>query len=141
MEHKCDEWIGIWIKKVSRNIHNYHDKQLSKHGLTTSQVVVLAQLWENDGLTQKEIQEKLEIKPASISGIVDLLVSKGWIIRKTDEKDGRVKRLYITEKSKNIQSECLEILLKVEEKLTKGFTEEEKVIFLSWIKRMHANMQ
>jgi DNA-binding MarR family transcriptional regulator len=140
MNDQMDEWIGYWIKRTYRDMTNLHDQKLAKHSLTTSQVGVLAQLWQKDGLTQKEIQQKLGIRPASLTGLVDGLVEKGWVVRKSDHDDARVKRLFLTEEGKVLEEVCLSIVKEMEELLTKGFTPEELSLLCSWIKRMHRNV-
>jgi DNA-binding MarR family transcriptional regulator len=141
MERNFNEWIGYWLKRTYRDMTNIHDQKLSKHGLSTSQVGVLAQLWKKNGLTQKEIQEKLGIRPSSLTGLVDNMVAKGWMARKADPDDARVKRLFLTEEGKVLEEVCLEIVKEMEGILTQGFTPEELSLFLSWIKQMHKNVE
>ena len=140
MEAKIDEWFGYWIKVNYRKMTNLHDQKLAKYGLTTSQVGVLAQLWNIDGLTQKEIQQKLQIRAASLTGIVDSLVEKGWVVRKNDMKDARVKRLYITSEGKSLEKVCLEVVAEMENTLKNGFSKEEMSLMVSWMKRIHGNL-
>lgn len=140
MSIKDGNWIGYWVKNVEKSISNIHDKKLQKYDLTASQTLVLRQLWNNDGLTQKQIQENLNLKPASVSGLVDLLLKKGFIDRKQDEKDARFKRLYLTDKGRNHESLCLDVLKEIEAILAQGFSDEERIIFVCWMKKLHANL-
>lgn len=55
-------------------VNNYG--YLPENLITHSQVCVLSRLWIEDGLTQKQISSQLEIKPASITTLVNTLVSK-----------------------------------------------------------------
>ncbi|MTK10880.1 MAG: MarR family transcriptional regulator [Clostridiaceae bacterium] len=119
---------------------NLHNHKLEKYGFTVSQVSVLAQLWREDGLTQKEIAERLQIKPPSLTGLVDTLVSRGWVLRKEDEKDARIKRLYVTEEGKELRFKSLEVAKEMEDMLCKDFTVEEKQLLFCWIKKMYTNL-
>ncbi|MCK9912261.1 MarR family transcriptional regulator, partial [Microbacteriaceae bacterium K1510] len=80
-----------------------HDQKLSKYGLTTSQVSVLAQLWQNDGQSQKDLVAILGVRPASLTGVVDGLVAKGWVERKSIDQDARIKRLFLTPAGKALE--------------------------------------
>ena len=137
---EVDKLMWYWLKRVYRNMINLHNHKLEKYGFTVSQVSVLAQLWREDGLTQKEIAERLKIKPPSLTGLVDTLVSRGWVLRKEDEKDARIKRLYVTEEGRELSFKSLEVAKEMEDILCKGFTVEEKQLLFCWIKKMYTNL-
>lgn len=140
MDNNPELRYGYWIRKVVRDMTNIHDEKLMKYDLTSSQVSVLCQLWHKDGLTQKEIQESLNLKAASVSGLVDTLTSKGVIVRTQDPEDARVKRLYLTEKGENLRHLSFEAIKEIESILTHGFSEDEKLIFISWMKKIYNNI-
>ncbi len=140
MENNSEKWMGYWLRKVVRNMNNLHDQKLQQYDLTSSQVSVLCQLWNKDGLTQKEIQENLNLRPASVSGLVDTLSNKGFIVRKHDGEDARLKRLYLTEEGTSVKDLSIEIIKELENTITKGFSEDEKVIFICWMKKLYNNL-
>ncbi len=53
-----------------------------------------------DGLSQREIAEKLHIKPPTVNVTVQRLEKAGFLYREADEKDQRISRIYMTEKGK-----------------------------------------
>ena len=136
----CDKFITYWIRVIYRNMTNLHNSKLAEYGLTTSQVGVLVQLWIEDGLTQKEIAEELQLRPASITGLVNILVSKGWIDRREDTKDARINRVYLTEEGKNIRLKCMSANDEIETILSNGFSKEEKQLMLCWLKKLNKNL-
>jgi DNA-binding MarR family transcriptional regulator len=135
-----EEYYGYWMRKVVRAMNNLFDEKLACYDLTASQFSLLGQLWHKDGLTQKEIQEGLGLRAASISGLVDVLVVKGMIIREQDQEDARVKRLYLTKKGSSLKSVCSDIILDIEGVLDQGFSEDERKIFISWMKKLYSNI-
>ncbi len=64
------------------------------------QVRILRILSEADGISQKELQQKLAIKPGSASEILNKLEEKGLIERSRSEEDARRVNLHLTEKGK-----------------------------------------
>lgn len=140
MENNSEKWMGYWIRKVVRKMNTLHDQKLQQYDLTSSQVSVLCQLWNKDGLTQKEIQEKLNLRPASVSGLVDTLSNKGFIVRKHDGEDARLKRLYLTEEGTRVKDLSIEIIKEIEDTITEGFSDDEKVIFICWMKKLYNNL-
>lgn len=140
MKHNPELHYGHWIRKIIRKINSIYDHRLQQYDLTGSQLSVLFQLWKKDGLTQKDIQENLNIRPASVSGLVDTLSSKGFIVRKQDDEDARIKRLYLTEEGIKLNDLCIEIIEEIEVTITQGFSEDEKIILMSWLKKLYGNL-
>ncbi len=136
-----ENYIGVVVGKINHGIRVWHDNNLKKHGVTLSQAKVLSCLWEENGLTHSEVQQKLNIKPSSLSGLVETLLGKGLVEQLEDESDARVKRIYLTQKSRDLQFEVDEEILCFEQKLKDGFTPEEEALLLQWLKRIWNNIQ
>ena len=140
MERKPEKYIGYWINKVERTMKNIHDKRFQEYGITVSQASLLHQLWHEDGLTQTQIQEKLSMRGASVSGLVDALLKKDLIIRKHDEDDARYKRLYLTEKGRDIEDKTIGLMMELDEEITEGFDQEENAMLICWMKKLYRNL-
>ncbi|MCD2348909.1 MarR family winged helix-turn-helix transcriptional regulator [Clostridium guangxiense] len=139
MMHDMDKYPGYWIRRIFRIMNVIYDKELSKYNLTSSQISVLFNIWNKDGITQKEIQEKLNLRAASVTGLVDTLCDKKFITRIQDVEDARVKRLYLTEKGTEAEKLSTDIIKGLESIISSGLTEDEKVIFVSWLKKAYNN--
>jgi DNA-binding MarR family transcriptional regulator len=61
---------------------------------------VLNILASQDGLTQAELGEILDIKPSSVAELIKKLEKAALIERKADENDGRIKRVYLTKEGR-----------------------------------------
>jgi len=140
LERKPEKYIGYWINKVERTMKNIHDKRFQEYGITVSQASLLHQLWHEDGLTQTQIQEKLSMRGASVSGLVDALLKKDLIIRKHDEDDARYKRLYLTEKGRDIEDKTIGLMMELDEEITEGFDQEENAMLICWMKKLYRNL-
>ena len=141
MERKPEKYIGYWINKVERTMKNIHDKRFQEYGITVSQASLLHQLWHKDGLTQTQIQEKLSMRGASVSGLVDALLKKDLIIRKHDVDDARYKRLYLTEKGREIEDKTIGLMMELDEEITEGFDQEENAMLICWMKKLYCNLE
>jgi DNA-binding MarR family transcriptional regulator len=141
LERKPEKYIGYWINKVERTMKNIHDKRFQEYGITVSQASLLHQLWHKDGLTQTQIQEKLSMRGASVSGLVDALLKKDLIIRKQDEDDARYKRLYLTEKGREIEDKTIGLMMELDEEIMEGFDQEENAMLICWMKKLYSNLE
>lgn len=121
-----DKDIGLLIKKLTDRIKFSVDALLSEHDLTFSQTLVLGYLSERGGrVTQKEIEEHLQVSHPTVVGIISRLESKGFITGFKDEKDRRNKIVCATEKALSMVDVMREDRAKMERKLTKGLSEAE----------------
>lgn len=141
MSEDFDIRLGYWLKLLSRKMGVLQDLRLSKHNITASQLGVLLEINANDGASQKEIQQSLVITPASFTGHVTSLEGKGYIKRAQDKEDARINRLYITEAGKEMKERAFEEFLSTKEILVEGFTIEEQILLVSWLKKMYENLE
>jgi DNA-binding MarR family transcriptional regulator len=89
--------FGFIVHDVARLLRTTFDRRVKSLGLTRSQWWVLNHLFRNDGTTQSELAEILEVEKATLGRLLDRLEQKGWIRRKADAGDRRAKRVFLTE--------------------------------------------
>jgi MarR family transcriptional regulator for hemolysin len=65
--------------------------------LTRAQWRMLAIIHLQEGATQREIAERLEIGAVAAGQTIDRLEESRWVERRTDPADRRVRRLYVTQ--------------------------------------------
>jgi DNA-binding MarR family transcriptional regulator len=54
-------------------------------------------LYRNDGVTQSELAQVLEIDKPSLGRLLDRMETNGWVTREEDAKDRRAKRVLLTQ--------------------------------------------
>ncbi|MEH6951534.1 MarR family transcriptional regulator [Nitrobacter sp. NHB1] len=82
--------------EVQRLLRLFADKQASRYGLNRAQWAVLAKLERTEGLKQADVAELMEMRPITLTRLIDKLCKAGLIERRGDETDRRVNRLYLT---------------------------------------------
>lgn len=88
--------FGFILHDVARLLRTVFDRRVKALGLTRSQWWVLNHLFRKDGLTQSELADLLEVEKATLGRLLERLEQKGWVRRKSDAEDGRVKRVFLT---------------------------------------------
>lgn len=89
--------FGFILNDVARLLRTAFDRRVKSLGLTRSQWWVLNHLFRNDGATQSELADILEIEKATLGRLLDRLEQKGWIQRQAAAGDRRAKRVFLTE--------------------------------------------
>ncbi|WP_127532038.1 MarR family winged helix-turn-helix transcriptional regulator [Paenibacillus kobensis] len=133
--------IGFWLKKNYRNVCNFLDQRLAALGVTNSQLGVLMMLWEQEGVTQKQIVQVLGIQPASLTSLLRGLEEKTLVHRVQDKHDSRINRIYLTPLGQSIKEESLAITEEGEMLIRQRFSEEEAALMLKWMKKINDSFE
>ena len=88
------------LSDVARTMRTYIDQRAREHGMTRAQWIVLARLERQEGMTQAEMAEILEIQPISLVRLIDRLCEHGLVERRPHPRDRRANRLYLTAKGR-----------------------------------------
>jgi MarR family transcriptional regulator, transcriptional regulator for hemolysin len=84
------------LVESSRILRNYIEHRAKSRGTTRAQWIVLFQLRQQEGLSQVDLAEVLELQPISLVRLLDRLVNQGLLERRNDPKDRRANRLFLT---------------------------------------------
>lgn len=91
--------LGFLVHDVSRLRRRVVDRALKPLGVTRSQWWVLAFLSRSDGMSQVALADELEIGKVALGQLIDRLEKTGFVVRRPDEADRRVKRIHLTKRS------------------------------------------
>jgi MarR family transcriptional regulator for hemolysin len=90
------------LVESSRLLRNYIDHRAKTRGTTRAQWIVLFRLREQEGLSQVDLADVLELQPISLVRLLDRLVERGLLERRHDPKDRRANRLFLTERGRQL---------------------------------------
>lgn len=81
---------------VIRAIQNHSHSVLRQSGLSQAQLWLLWEVFGQPGMRVSELSQRLSIKPATASNLLDKVEGKGLIRRERAGPDQRVVRIYVT---------------------------------------------
>jgi DNA-binding MarR family transcriptional regulator len=90
------------LVESSRLLRNYIDQRAKTRGTTRAQWIVMYRLRQQEGLSQVDLAEMLELQPISLVRLLDRLVEHGLLERRHDPKDRRANRLFLTAKGRQL---------------------------------------
>lgn len=131
--------IGLRLTVLARLLRNIFDRLVSDLGVTRSQWQMIVVVARKPGVTQRTIAEALEISEASAGRLIDRLCAEGLLERRARDDDRRARAVYMTEKAEPLLAKLAEIAITNEERLFKGFSEEELDNLQDYLDRMHHN--
>ncbi|MFL6826387.1 MAG: MarR family winged helix-turn-helix transcriptional regulator [Bradyrhizobium sp.] len=95
----------VQLIESSRLLRNYIDQRAKRRGTTRAQWIVLFRLRQQEGLSQVDLAEVLELQPISLVRLLDRLVDLGLLERRSDPKDRRANRLFLTASGRQLVDE------------------------------------
>jgi MarR family transcriptional regulator for hemolysin len=88
--------ILFLISDVARLLRTYSDQHAKGMGLTRAQWAVLLQLKRNEGLIQTDLAGVLDLKPITLTRLIDRLCKNKLVERRQDPNDRRARFLFLT---------------------------------------------
>jgi DNA-binding MarR family transcriptional regulator len=117
--------FGFLIHDLSRLRRILIDRALKPLGITRSQWWVLAFLSRRDGMTQTALADDLDLTKVAIGGLVDRMETGGFVERRSDKRDARARRVFLTSEGKALVATIRENVDVVETEILATVTESE----------------
>jgi DNA-binding MarR family transcriptional regulator len=128
------------VHEVSLMMARIFNRRMKEIGLTRAQWQVLHQLNRRDGQTQTELADLLVIARPPLGKIVDRLEADGWVLRREDAADRRVKRVFLTSKADSLIEPLETQVNEIACYATEHFNEQELKNLKSTLLKMHGNL-
>ena len=130
--------LGFLIHDVSRLRRSAFDRCLKPLNVTRSQWWVLAYLSREDGMTQSQLAEELDLGKVAVGGLIDRLEKSGLLRREADAADRRVNRVFLEPKSKQLIAKMRKVSHRMNEQILSGLPDarlESSAVTLDAMKR------
>ena len=134
--------IGFMFKQINTIYEKEFNKQLRTLGITASQCAVLDFLFSSDEeVTQRDIENALNLKNPTVTGLLKRLDEKGFILIVPSNKDKRCKNIYPTAKAYDIQKRMDMDRKKLDKMLTLGMNKKEVAALEKMLARVLYNIE
>lgn len=133
------------IKSLEKLIARYLllNEVEKKNVPTPTQIQIIEYLVRNKDkeVFQKDLEEILNLRRATVSGVLQTMEKNKLIDRVVSKYDSRVKKIILNDNTKKLFLEKHNKLLEVEKMITKDITNEELVTFNNVINKMKNNLK
>ena len=104
MSPEDEHYIGYSVTDVGRLLRTVFERRVRAFGLTRSQWLVIARVYQRPGLSQSAIADILEIEKAPAGRLIERMEAKGWLERRNDANDRRINRLHLTREGERLHA-------------------------------------
>jgi MarR family transcriptional regulator, transcriptional regulator for hemolysin len=131
-----DEYIGVVISDVARLLRTEFDRRVRRLGITRAQWLVLTRLHRHPGASLSELAERMEVEKATAGRMIDRLVANGWVARRTQRDDRRVKRVYLTPEAERVHKRIWRVAESTVEDALTGLSAQESKQLMALLQRV-----
>jgi DNA-binding MarR family transcriptional regulator len=132
--------LGYLVRDANRAFQRLLEKRIGPHGVTRGQWYFLRVLWEEDGLSQRELSARVGMMESTTVIALRGMEKSGLIRRTRSADDRRVTRVHLTPKAKGLRNRLLRISRGVNEQGADGIDDAELNEFRRVIARMTENL-
>ena len=129
------------IKQVNTRLLNKFLAQKNITAFNGEQGRILHVLWENDGISNRELSKKSGLAMSSLTTMLERMEEKKLLIRKFCPTDKRKSLIFLTNYAKSLKSEYDEISDKMTEISFEGISDEERLAFEATLEKVLYNFE
>jgi len=133
--------ISFLLGYICKANHNAAEKILADVGLHAGQEQFLSSLWEEDGLTQIELAQKMCVQPPTVNRMLTRLEGARLAERRLDPEDNRFSRVYLTEKSHNLKQQVEQAFADLEARVVAHLSLEERLLLKRLLMQVYENLK
>ncbi|MFD4819359.1 MarR family winged helix-turn-helix transcriptional regulator [Peribacillus butanolivorans] len=129
------------IGMIARALDSISNIEFKEFDLTKGQYLYLVRICENPGIIQEKLAEMIKVDRTTAARAIKKLEIQGFIEKKNDDNNKKIKKLYPTDKGENVYP-----FLKKEGEYTdkvalSGFSLEETEIIFHLLQKVRKNIE
>lgn len=129
------------IGMIARALDSISNIEFKEYDLTKGQYLYLVRICENPGIIQEKLAEMIKVDRTTAARAIKKLEINGFIEKKGDEYNKKIKKLFPTEKGKNV----FPIIKKENDHSNRvalaGFSEKEAETISHLLQRVRKNIE
>ena len=135
-----DRSYGYQSRATHRAFDRLLQQHLRQHDLSNGYWYVLRVLWEEEGMSQRELARAANLTESSAVIMLDSMQRAGLVARRKDPEDGRRQRVFLTAKAKRLKPKVLPVAGELNALAARGIAAEDLATYLTVAHQMRANL-
>jgi DNA-binding MarR family transcriptional regulator len=135
-----EEALGFLLWDTSRAFVRTFSARIAEHGVSFGVFPYLRVLWEEDGLTQSELSDRVRMKGPTTVAAVTELERRGWVTRKGDPADRRKVNVFLTDEGRALHQRLMPAVHANNARGVRGLTAEQEQQLKDLLKHVRANI-
>lgn len=135
-----DNSIGYLARVVFRSFSRLLERRTLTHDVSAGQWRFLRQLWREDGITQRELSERVGMREPTTVVALKGLEKAGFITRMKTEEDRRKTFIFLTPHARKLELALAPMNAEIHEIATRGLSDDEVEVLQRLMRRVIENL-
>lgn len=136
-----EESLGYQVNHLARLLERALRLRIGEYGVVPGQFAQLLALYEQEGLTQRELCERVQIEQPTMANTLQRMERDGLIHRVPDPQDRRQAKVLLSDRARDLQEPLVAAAHEVNGAATGGLDATEVALLLSLIARAIENLE
>lgn len=134
------ESLGYLVRDAHRAFQRLLERRIAPYSVTRGQWYFLRVLWTEDGLSQRELSDRVGMMEPTTVIALRSMEKAGLIRRVRSADDKRKAQVWLTPKAKRMRAELLKVARGITNEAEDGIGREELAVLRRVLPRMTANL-
>lgn len=135
---KFEDTVSYLLARVSTAFRSSLERRMGEIGLHGGQIFVLFELWQQDGLRQIDIANRLNLSAPTVNKMLKGLIEINLVTRSRIDDDARSTRIFLTDRAFDMREEIEGQWLELEENVLSGLTETERLVLFELLGKLRS---
>jgi len=141
LQYPVHRSAGYLIRDIHRGLSQVLDRKINEHGVTIGMWFFLRVLWDEDGLTQRELCRRVRMSEPTAVVALRAMEKRGLIGRLEDTEDRRKVYIVLAPKARRLRAELMPMVKDLNRQLLAGFSPKEVEVLLDMLVRARDNLE
>jgi DNA-binding MarR family transcriptional regulator len=132
---------GYLVRQAHNALQRRLEQSIAPHGVLRGQWYFLRVLWEEEGLTQRELSIRVGTKEPTTIVALRSMEAAGLVVRRRSETDRRKIHVELTPKGRRMRDKLLPLAKAVNEAADDGLTPQEIELLHRMLQKMARNLR
>jgi DNA-binding MarR family transcriptional regulator len=133
--------LGYQVNHLARLMAQALRARIAPRGVVPGQFAQLLALYEEDGLSQRELCERVRVEQPTMANTLRRMERDGLVRRLPDPGDGRRAVVMLTERARGLEHALVDSARSVNSDATKDIHDDELGAFMATLARIISNLE
>jgi DNA-binding MarR family transcriptional regulator len=141
MAFEKENSAGYLVNHMARLFAKGLQERIEPLGIVIGQFPILLELWQKDGVSQRDLLENLDIEQATLANTLNRMERDGLVTRTKHPSDARAQQIWLSKRAVEIRANAYQAALDQNRSALTALTEAEQSQLMDFMHRIVNTMR
>lgn len=141
MEFEKENSAGYLVNHMARLFAKGLQERITPLGIVIGQFPILLELWQKDGVSQRDLLEKIDVEQATLANTLSRMERDGLITRTKHPIDARAQQIWLSEDALKVRDQAYQAAHYQNEKALRVLNDAEQAQFMEFMRRIISDIR